>query len=237
VDAAGEVTGTVAGEQPVAAQPSDDRVPDGSDGARPNAAAQAMYFFGVTRAKTWRGSTDSRNDEHVQRIRYRDLDALVRTVPFELPPLDQEHVLSHQRAVESAMRRGTVLPAPFGIVFRSRRHLIRLLEDQYLVLDEGLSFLDGHFELRLHVTALPGQSDEELGDVAMQVFAELRRFARAAVPFPREQERLLSAAFLVERSAWIEFVERADDLGSVHSDLSFDITGPWPAYDFVRVIG
>jgi hypothetical protein len=237
VDASGEVTGAVAGRERAAVPPSDAGRPDGEDGARQRSGAQAMYFFGVTRAKTWRGSTDSRNDDRIQRIRYRDIDALVRPVPFELPPLDQEHVLAHQRAVESAMRRGTVLPAPFGIVFRSRRHLIRLLEDQYLVLDEGLSFLDGHFELRLHVSALPGQPDEELGDLAMQVFAELRRFARAAVPFPREQERLLSAAFLVERSAWIEFVERADDLGTAHPELSFDITGPWPAYDFVRVIG
>ncbi|HUF51456.1 MAG TPA: GvpL/GvpF family gas vesicle protein [Longimicrobiales bacterium] len=198
---------------------------------------QAVYFYGVARAKSWRGSrVGSVEGEDVLRIRYRDLEALVRTVPYEIPRLDDESVLAHQRTVESAMRRGTVLPVPYGIVFRGRRQLIRLLQDQYLVLDEGLSFLDGHWELRLHIGAAAGtEPDTELGDLAMQLYSELRRNARAAVPFPADGKRLLSAAFLVERSTWIEFMDRAEDLGSAHPEIAFDITGPWPAYDFVRV--
>ena len=47
---------------------------------------------------------------------------------------------------------------------------------------------------------------------------------------------LLSAAYLVDRTTWVEFIERIEDFGEQNKDLTFDVTGPWPAYDFVRVI-
>lgn len=210
---------------------------NGRDPAPRLSAQQAIYFYGVARAKSWRGGRLSRvAGEDVLRIRYRDLEALVRPVPYEVPLMDEQRVQAHQKTVESAMRRGTVLPAPFGIVFRGRRQLIRLLQDQYLVLDEGLSFFEGHWELRLHMLhAAAVEPSLELGDLAMQLYSELRRHARAAVPFSAEGKRLLSAAFLVERAAWIDFVDRAEDLATAHPEITFDITGPWPPYDFVRI--
>jgi hypothetical protein len=191
-----------------------------------------FYFYGVGRTRGWRGRGEV---EEVLRVRYRDLEALVRPVPFRLPGLDVARVQSHQRTVEALMRRGTIVPAPYGVVFRDRRALVRFLEDQYLALDEGLAFLEGHWEMRVH--AVPQGTEEvspELEELAVQIYAELRRAARAAIPFPRDENRLLSAAFLVERGSWIEFVNRADDLVA-HSGLSFDITGPWAPYDFVRM--
>jgi hypothetical protein len=69
------------------------------------------------------------------------------------------------------------------------------------------------------------------------LYAELRRLARAAVPFPREgRDRLLGAAFLVERGRWISFIERAEELGSLRPALALDLTGPWPPYDFVKLV-
>jgi hypothetical protein len=214
-----------AGEPGAAVQPA--RLP----------AGQALYLYGVARVRTWRGGRVGMVEgEQVLRVRYRDIEALVRPVPYEVPHLDEAAVLAHQKTVESATRRGTVLPMPFGIVFRGRRQLIRMLQEQYLVLDEGLSFIEGHWELRLHISPSGGgEPDLELGDVAMQLYSELRRHARAAVPFPAEGRRLLSAAFLVDRSVWIEFMDRADDLNNAHGEVAFDITGPWPPYDFVRI--
>lgn len=204
--------------------------PTSSGGRLP--AGQAIYWYGVMRARTWRGT----NAGDIARVRYRDLEALVRPVPYEMPRLDEIGVLEHQRIVEAAMRRGTVLPAPFGIVFRGRRELIRVLQDQYLVLDEGLSFFDNHWELRLHIApAGDAERDEALADLAMQLYAELRRHSRAAVPFRAEGQHMLSAAFLVDRGAWLEFMDRAEQLGAAHADVTFDITGPWPPYDFVRI--
>lgn len=217
---------------PTAAEAVDERAPADPDGP----ASGAYYLYGFTRARVWRPGPGDEADG-VQRIRYRGIEALARATTFETPVLDDSAVLGHQRVLDSALRRGTVLPAPFGIVFRGRRQLLRMLQDQYGALDEGLEFLEGHWELRIHIAPAPGGTvNAALSDLAMQVYTELRRGVRAGVPFPREDDRrLLSAAFLVERSAWLDFMHRADDVGSQHPELSFDITGPWPAYDFVRL--
>ncbi|MBW3552589.1 MAG: GvpL/GvpF family gas vesicle protein [Gemmatimonadetes bacterium] len=208
---------------PVRPRPHEEGGDAGSDG---------LYFYGVTRARSWRGAVEG---DPVIKVRYRDLEAMVRPVPYKVPELDDASLAEHQRLVDSTQRKGTVLPAPFGLVFRGRRSLIRFLEDQYIVLDEGLAFLDNHWELRLHVSALQ-EDDGALTELATHLYSELRRFARAAIPLRAREERLLSAAFLVERGAWIEFVERADDLESSHPEIAFDVTGPWPPYDFVRIL-
>lgn len=200
-------------------------------------AGQALYFYGVARARSWRvGRVGLVEGEEVLRVRYRDIDALVRPTPYEVPPLNDVLLQAHQKVVEGVMRRGTVLPAPYGVVFRGRRQLIRMLQDQYLVLDEGLSLLDGHWELRLHILpASAAEPDPDLGDLATDLYSELRAHARAAVPFAAGERRLLSAAFLVERDSWLEFMDRAEKLSRAHEEVTFDITGPWPAYDFVHV--
>jgi hypothetical protein len=219
-------------ERPAAgAAPAEEEPP------RRSGRAAGLQLLGVVRARAWRGGGGGEDAADVQRIRYRDMEALVRPTSFTMPPFDPEHVQAHQRVVERAMRRRTILPLPYGVVFRGRAALIRFLEDQYLVLDEGLGLFEGHWELRMHAhAAAPGEPGPEVRDLAVQLYSELRRFARAAVPFPRDGGRVLSAAFLVRRDAWIEFVERVDDLGAVHPELVFDVTGPWPPYDFVRIV-
>lgn len=190
-----------------------------------------LYLYAVTRSRSRRGRQDA--DASLNRVRYRELEALVRPVPYALPELDPANVEEHQRIVDAVMRRATILPAPFGLVFQGRRAVLRFLEDQYMVLDEGLAFLEGHWELRLHIM---GASDgEQLQALASELYSELRRFARAAIPLPVDEGRLLSAAFLVERSGWIRFVEQSEDLDQAHPELVFDVTGPWPPYDFVTV--
>jgi hypothetical protein len=204
--------------------------------AHEDASGKGLYLYGIVRARAWRGK-ERRKEGAVQRVRYRDLEALVREVPYTIPEDSSRAVDEHQRTVEMVMRRTTVLPAPFGIVFKGRRPLIKMMQDQYLVLDEGLSLLDGHWELRLHITAKAvGDVEDNLSDVAMAVYSELRRFARAAVPFPNEGKSLVSAAFLVDRTTWVEFIERIEDFDAQYFDLGFDVTGPWPPYDFVRVV-
>lgn len=178
-------------------------------------------------------------DDDGVRIAFGDIEALARPARFRLAEADRGHVLDHHRAIDHAMRRRTILPAPFGVVFRGRRELARFLEDQYEALDEGLALVDGHVELRLHITS---PDAEELGagdpprvESAEEVYRELRRRARSALTVPPGDHRLLSAAFLVERTAWVDFWERAEELGDARPELDFDLTGPWPPYDFVRM--
>jgi hypothetical protein len=196
-----------------------------------------FYLLGLVRGTGRRVANLARGlGPDLQRVPYRDLVALVRPTTFHLPTLDPPQLLEHQRAVEYVMRRSTILPAPPGVVFRGRRPLLKFMEDQYLVLEEGLALLEGHWELRVHIAGAAGWNAEELERLAAETYGELRRHARAAVPFPPREERIYSAAFLVGRDGWIEFVERAEDLGAAQAGLVLDVTGPWPPYDFVRLV-
>jgi hypothetical protein len=195
-----------------------------------------LYVYGVQRGRAFHGPRGE-SIPGLTRVRYRELEALVRPVPFSLPEPDDSALRQHQRVVEGAMRRGTVLPFPFAVVFRERRDLIRFLEEQYLAIEEALSFFEGRFEVRLHV----GVRDvdpvpPELRELAAHVYAELRRIAHAAQPMPPRDGRIMSAAFLVARGGWVEFVEHGEDLAAADPRLTLDVTGPWPAYDFVRLV-
>lgn len=210
---------------------------EGRPPAQRGEASGGYYFYGVTRAGAWRsalGGRDREGDE-VRRIRYRDLEAMVRSVPFAMPDVDAERIQEHQRVIWAASQRDTVLPAPCGVVFRGRRAVIRFLQEQYIPLDEGISLVEGHWELRLHLKPTIQEARSEAAEAALHVYSELRRFSRSAFPFAHEDDHVLSAAFLVNRGSWLQFMDHAEELGRRHGDLVFDVTGPWPPYDFVRM--
>jgi hypothetical protein len=171
-------------------------------------------------------------------IEHRGLAALVHVVPYRLPEWDRDLIREHSNTIERAMRRCTIVPAPFGIVFRDRDQVIQFLEDQHVALEEALAYLDGAFEMRLHIHPSgrrPETSEGEQNDIAATFYSALRRRSRAAFTLPVTGTRVLSAAFLVNRADWVSFVEYADELDAEHPEFKFDLTGPWPPYDFVRM--
>ncbi len=207
------------------------------DPGRPRARREAGYYlYGVTRARGWRWRSAARREQRLGRVRFRDLEAVVEPMPFDLPELGAGELEAHQRAVGEMACRCTILPAPPGVIFAGRRSLVRFLDDQYLALVEGLTLLEGHWEFRLHIEGSGTEAARGTAVETARLYADLRRLARAAVPFPRREGRLLSAAFLVERMRWIDFVEQAEDLGATRPDLVLDLTGPWPPYDFVKLV-
>jgi hypothetical protein len=204
--------------------------------AKRDPARPGSYLYGVTRARGWRRRGPKGFADQFQGVRFRDLEAVVRTVPFDLPGLGPSELEAHQRAVSWVIYRCTILPAPPGVVFSGRRALVKFLDGQYLSLIEGLVFLEGHWEFRLHIEPELAEAERGSSTGPEELYTELRRAARAAISFPRREGRLLSAAFLVEQRRWIDFVERTDDLGAGHPDLVLDLTGPWPPYDFVKLV-
>lgn len=173
-----------------------------------------------------------------QLIEHEGLAALVRVVPYRLPEWETEQIREHSRRVERAMRRCTIVPAPYGIVFRSDHEVVTFLKNQHLALTEALSFLDGAFEMRLHIRSSgkrPDLSEGRQADRVAEFYKALRRRSRAAFPLEPQEPDILSAAFLVDRAEWVSFVEHADELDHQYPEFQFDLTGPWPPYDFVRM--
>ncbi len=177
----------------------------------------------------------SNEDELVE---HRGLAALVRVVPYRLPEWDTERIRQHSRVIERAMRRCTIVPAPYGIVFRGREEVSAFLESQHVALTEALSFVDGAFEMRLHIRPSGRRldlSERRQADRVAEFYKTLRRRSRAAFPLGAEEPLVLSAAFLVDRGDWVSFVEHADELDHEYPEFRFDLTGPWPPYDFVKM--
>lgn len=231
-------------EQPLAAGAEEGRagIASAPDAASPStdesADPEGLLLHGVVRTrgheKALAKLAVSTGEELIEQ---GGIGALVHPVPYRLPDWNVDRLRHHNSAIERAMRRCTILPAPYGIVFRGREQVIGFLDNQQVALDEALSFVDGAYEVRLHVRPsgrTPGATDSKLEDLAAGFYTSLRRRARAAFTLPPRGERVLSAAFLVNRGDWVSFVERIDELEAEHPEFHFDQTH-WPPYDFVRM--
>jgi len=172
-------------------------------------------------------------------VSFRDLGAVTAPSQYAARVPDAAEIEDNRRVVEPIFTRRPFLPAPVGIVFRSREALIRWLELHYVTLTDGLTFVDGRVGARLHLSRRSGDGTEKVDVVttAAEVFRTLRQGSAASVTLkPREAgARHASAAFLVERERWDGFLETIAEEARRRPELIFDHTGPWPPYDFVNM--
>jgi hypothetical protein len=185
-------------------------------------------------------------DGHV--IQFRDLGALVRDTAFTSMPADEKEIAAYRAIVEGAFNSRSVVPAPFGTIFRHRDSLMRWLELHYFTLADALRYLHERQVARVRVSpGLATQSwdtrehvvrEHDLEVTAFDSFRVLRRQAVAFLPLQaqgRKTDEGAEAAFLVEREQWSAFVTAVKEEQRRLPDLRFEQSGPWPPYDFVRL--
>ena len=171
----------------------------------------------------------------------RDLAAIVAEAPYAAQEPDDERVTRMSEIVTEYQTRSAILPAPVGVVFRSTESVHRWLELHFVALSDALSFVDDRVVGRVHVWR-PGPAEDretgsDLASAAAESLRALRRSAVATVPLRMEKITgiVLSAAFLVEQELWKEFAVRVDEQRASAPNLKFELTGPWPPYDFVHM--
>ena len=173
-------------------------------------------------------------------VTFKDVAAVVANAPYtKIEPDEQAHA-QHHDIIEKIFDYHAVIPAPVGVVFRTRDALLRWLELHYFTLSDGLAFVEGRCVARVHI--VDREDERDVGDrrlLGSELFRELRREAAAALPLKREEEspddEILRAAFLLERSRWDHFRSRALGEEKRHAGVDVSVTGPWPPYDFVRL--
>jgi len=177
----------------------------------------------------------------VELIVVRELAAIVAESPYTAQEPTDERVKHSSEVISAFAARAAVLPAPVGVVFRSRDAVVRWLELHYVALSDSLSFVDDRVVGRVHVWR-PGEPvDQETGSdlaaVAAETLRELRRSAVATVPLRVEQITgiVLSAAFLIEQELWKDFASKVEEQGERAPNVRLELTGPWPPYDFVQM--
>ncbi len=172
-------------------------------------------------------------------IPFARLGAVVRGSSFAAVEASEAALETYRRVVHNVFERAPILPAPFGTVFRSTEHVRRWLDMNYIALSEGIRFVNGRCEARVHITERSGPAPKsapgQAAAVASDAFRLLRRHAVAAVPLRGDGATLLSGAFLVPADEWEQFTRHVREIAPRHGELEFEQTGPWPPYDFVRV--
>ena len=171
----------------------------------------------------------------------RDLAAIVGDSEYAVVEPTAERVAQYTDVVSAFARRAAVLPAPVGVVFKHNDAVHRWLELHYVALSDALSFVDNRVVARVHVWRPGPPEDREAGsDLAAAAAESLRVLRRAAVTtVPLRVEKVtgivLSAAFLVEEELWKDFGHEVEEQGRRTPNLRFELTGPWPPYDFIQM--
>ncbi|WP_420127465.1 GvpL/GvpF family gas vesicle protein [Longimicrobium sp.] len=171
-------------------------------------------------------------------VREGDLAALVAPAPPPGTDADADHLAARHWEVHRALLRDDVVPAPVGVVFSDPEGVRAFLTESHAGLTGALERVARRWEFRLHVDVVDSTFSRGLAlDLSTHIYAELRRISAAAVTLPVTHQRVLSAAFLVDRGATAAFQDRLEVLARLNSALGLDLTGPWPPYDFVTMAG
>jgi hypothetical protein len=176
-------------------------------------------------------------------VHYRALAAIVEPSPYAVSRLEDAEMSKYLTVLEEAQAHSAVLPAPPGTIFQSQPTLTRWLELHYFTLTEALSVIDGHAAARVSVTSQgkpPEDSRKSFAALAAESLRLLRSQAAATVTLPKadgdEEEGVLArASFLVDTQRWEAFKDTVSKEAQRQESLDFQVTGPWPPYDFVRM--
>jgi hypothetical protein len=176
-------------------------------------------------------------------VHFRALAAIVEPSPYAVSKLEDVEMSKYLTVLEEAQAHSAVLPAPPGTIFQSQPTLTRWLELHYFTLTEALSVIDGHAAARVSVTSQgkqPEDSRKSFAALAAESLRLLRSQAAATVTLPKadgdEEEGVLArASFLVDTQRWEAFKDTVSKEAQRQDSLDFQVTGPWPPYDFVRM--
>jgi Gas vesicle synthesis protein GvpL/GvpF len=127
----------------------------------------------------------------VHLVQYRELSAVVEGVTAGRRGPGQPDLGLHRTVVAAFFARGSVVPAPPGIVFRRLHSLMNWLELHYALLTDALRYVDGRGEARLHIRCAgqdldvrqdghaAGPKSTRLDARALDIFHDLAQYAAA----------------------------------------------------------
>ena len=184
-------------------------------------------------------------------VSFRDIGAVVADTPHARPATSPDDATSYRTVVETVFATQAIVPAPAGVVFRGRDAVLRWLELHYVTLSDALAYVEGRAVGRVHVsrvggnvTVSDGRTEEMAVDVdavAAESFRVLRRHAVALITLRKtpggsgSNGASSGASFLIDRERWRFFEDVVAEEGRRDPELRFQLTGPWPPYDFVRM--
>lgn len=171
----------------------------------------------------------------------RELAAICGESGYGAIEATPERVERATAVINAYAERGPVLPAPIGVIFKAADSIESWLELHYGALSDALSFVENRVVARVHIwrpgAAETSETGSDLAAVAAESLRVVRRAAVTTVPLRVEKVTgiVLSAAYLVEQELWDDFTRAVDEQAATAPTLRFEVTGPWPPFDFVQM--
>jgi hypothetical protein len=173
----------------------------------------------------------------------RQLAAIVEPSSLGATHEAAQRIARYREVVEKVFTERTVVPIPFNTVFRSRASVARWLELHCSPLQEALDFVSDRATMRVRVGVASSPANEvAAASVDGLLWTALRRLkadAVAAVPVVANADggadRSAACSYLIDHDAMSTFQQRVTSLTNSQPHLRFEIVGPLPAYDFVKM--
>jgi len=154
-----------------------------------------------------------------------------------------QRVARYRAVIELAFAERSVVPLPCGTIFRSRASVERWLELHHSPLQEALEFVAERAMMRVRVGVAGAPATEAAAaSVDGRLWTALRGLkgdAIAAIPVvsgaEARAERAAVCAYLIDRDEIGAFEQRVASLTSAEPHLRVELSGPFPAYDFVQM--
>lgn len=201
----------------------------------------------------------------VTSIAYRDLGAVVSSVPMTRYVVSKETMLTHEKVIEMVMRDYTVLPVRFYTVAPNAEEVRSLLRRRYQEFKKLLRELDNKVELGLKALWLDmntifaeivaeheeaGQNKGAMDEMIKLALCNRTAREREALLLPLRRicgdlclnktygdDMLMNVAFLVDRDREREFDSEVQKLATQYGDrIEFKYVGPAPPYSFANIV-
>lgn len=163
-----------------------------------------------------------------------DIAAVVSNVPFKEYEPSESNARVHIQVITLVMEKYTVLPMAFGMVFKNKEILQKVIEKISDDLKKSLKKIEGKVEFGLKVIKPKGvEFNEEEFSSDIKALRELAVQSKLGKRYTKRL--ILNVFYLVTRDKIEAFLNKVNMLEEKYRQLKFQCTGPWPPYNFVEI--
>lgn len=193
-----------------------------------------IYLYGIINNVDIRLDIKGLKERPITKINFKDISALASNYTTLHPALKEDEAMQHADILKKIAEKTTIIPTSFGMVFKDKEILEKILSKSYQAVKETLALIDGKIELGVKV--IKNQSGDVHNGVAQEILESLDRLSVKSMMGDNFSERLLlNHSFLVEKSRFLGFSKEIAKLEKKHKNFKFIYTGPWPPYSFVNI--
>lgn len=177
--------------------------------------------------------------KEVYTIKYRDFSPVVSDALFKKYDIeDEEDIKTHTYVVNEVMKKYSVIPVAYGMVFKNKKLVDISMRSGYQAMRKAMKIVDNKVELGVKVI-LPKDSDgdRQKAEQCKKEFSEtLKQIAFDSKNLNLFSKRLImNGSFLVEKDKIEAFSNEIERLRTKYDSFKVQYSGPWSPYNFIDI--